>query len=282
MPAPIRKPKLVVFCGLAGQLDAYAPELKKRLPNSVLLNKNTLTDALLDGKNHTTPEYKLVKDKMYAALNQLVLDQLYDGNDVILHGYYGDKLTQKGTVELIVPYTSVYEVRVIYLHCDATTHQAILAKRDSARDADKQGDKYYPYRRQHMRNHLRELAQVSGVLFIDVQNDPFEANMAKVLNYVNGPAPFIHVTQLDAAAQDRLDKLTDVEVCDDLNRIKSVLAELRGITLDKLNENQALLTRSTWSLTPMYYALAAVGAAVSFTAVSSMISSSCARPSVKY
>jgi len=248
-PAQQQKPKLIVFCALAALQDDYTVELKKSLPNSVLLKKNTLTDALLDGKNHTTDEYKLVVKNMYAAFNQMAVDQLQDGNSVILHGYYGNKLTKPGTVELITPASNTYDVRVIYLHCSGTRHQAIISARGSDRDNDKKGDKYNPYRVEHIRDHLRELSKVSNVLLVDLEQNSFAENMQKILNYVQNPAPPIQIIAPSHDAEQRLRYLTLENALGGLTKFKKLLRELKGLSHV---EDNTELQQAKKSITPLY------------------------------
>jgi hypothetical protein len=226
-------PKLVVYCGLGALQDDYIAELLKHI-NAIHLNKNTLTDNLLGGKDHTTPEYQAVKPNMYAALNHLALDQLENGNNVILHGYYGNKLTQPGTVELFTPAPNTYEVKIIYLHCSGERHQKIIADRGSKRDDDKKGDKYNPYRLEHIHDHLREIAQVSDVLLVDIENNTLDKNMQIILNHIRSTANPIKITPLNTDAEKILAALTIEEALGGIETFKNILNKLRCNAVDEL------------------------------------------------
>lgn len=252
--ANVRKPKLIVFCALGALLDVYPTELKKRLPNSVLLRENTLTEALLDVNNHTTLEYQAVKKNIHKALNELALEQLKDGNDVILHGYYGDKLTQPGTIEYILPELQKdfadYDVRVMYLHCSAAKHSKYNDKRD---------DKYKAYRIEHIRNHLRELSKLSDVLLLDVESDAnFDANMKKIENYINDSVPALKIIDLSANAASELAALTLEHAYSDFNVFKNLLGKIKGVAPNFYERYDSKSNNMTY----LYGTLAVVGVGV--------------------
>lgn len=243
-----QKPKLIIFCALAALQDDYTIELQKKLPNSVLLNKNTLTDALLDGKNHTTDAYQMVKNNMYAALNNMAVDQLHNGNTVILHGYYGDKLTKAGIAEYITPASDEYDVRIIYLHCSGDRHQAIISARGSDRDNDKKGDKYDPYRMEHIRNHLRELSKISNVLLVDLEKNNFSENMKKIMDYVQNTSASIQINILSHAAEQRIKTLTLEEALGGFETFEKLLREIKNLTNVADNEESQRIK----SITTLY------------------------------
>lgn len=259
-----QKPKLIVFCSLAALQDEYTVELQKKLDKSVLLKKNTLTDALLDGKNHTTDAYQLVKKNMYAALNQMAVDQLKDGNTVILHGMYGDKLSQPGTIEYIMPASDAYDVRIIYLHCSGEKHQAIIAARGSDRDNDKKGEKYNPYRVEHIRNHLRELSKVSNVLLVDIEKNNFAENMQIILNYVQNPAPSIQIVATRDDAEQQLQNLTTEDALGGMQTFKKLLGDINGLSFA---EDNTELKPAKKLITPLYALGLGLGAGVLSLAV---------------
>jgi len=224
------KPKLIVICALGAIQEPYTTGLQKILSNSVRLDKNTLSDALLDGKNHTTETYQTVKKNMYAALHQLAVDQLRDGHDVILHSYHGDKLTQSGTVEYMIPESKDYDTYIIYLHCSGVRQQQLFSERNDTRDDDKRGAKYEPYRLDHIGRHLRELAQVSNVLLVDVEkHDNLEANLTKILQYVQSPAPTLTIIPLSDDAQQQLKDLTVEQALGGFDTFKQLLRNIKGI-----------------------------------------------------
>lgn len=198
------KKALVFFCGLAGVgKRTLIDELRKRMPNSAKFEKDLLSDSILGGLDHTTPEYKAIKDRIYRTLASLALDNLENGNTVaILQAYYGDKLTKPGTVEYIT--SENYEVKIVYVHCSANKQLERLEARGATRDDDKIGvdadgnDKFAPYRLTHIKNHLRELAQVSNCLILDTEDDAsLENNVAKIIAYINAPTARIEINAIE-------------------------------------------------------------------------------------
>lgn len=248
------KPKLIVICALGAVQEPYTSGLQKKLKNSVLLDKNTLSDALLDGKNHTTDAYQTVKRNIYAALDMLAMDQLKDGHDVIFHSYHGDKLTQPGTVEYIIPESNDYDTYIIYLHCSGERQQQLFTERNDTRDDDKRGAKYEPYRVDHIRRHLRELSQVSDALLVDVENSSdLESNLTKILQYVQGPAPILTITTLNNDAKTQLENLTVEQALGGFETFKKLLSELKDLN----TVNTIALQQAEKSLMPIYTSLCA-------------------------
>ncbi len=206
----VQKPTLVFFCGLAGTgkrtvIDA----LRKKLPNAIRLQKDVLSDTLLTGLDHTSAEYKAIKDRIYATLGALAFDNLEGGRGdmvAIMQGYYGDKLTKPGTVEAIT--RADVAVKIIYLHCDAATQKQRLIDRRLPRDKDKLGpnmdgtddkdqDIFSPYRFQHIKNHLEQLAKVSQFLILDTADVSPAENAEIIAEYIQQPEPPITIQPIN-------------------------------------------------------------------------------------
>lgn len=207
------KKALVFFCGLSSGISyMLVDELRKRMPNTATFEKNLLSDTLLNGLDHTTPQYHAIKDRIYRTLTLLALDNLRNENTVaILQAYYGDKLTNPGIVEAIT--SENYEVKIVYLHCSGKKQLQSLEDRAKSRDHDKLGldkdgqPKFPSYRLEHIKNHLRELAQVSHFLMLDTENDEnLDANVSKLIEYIHTPTPRIQITPI--ANQAALDAIT--------------------------------------------------------------------------
>lgn len=207
------KKVLVFFCGLAGVgKRTLIDELRKQLPNTAKFEKDLLSDNILAGLDHTTPEYMMIKDRIYTTLAMLAIDNLKNSNTTaILQAYYGDKLTKPGTVEYIT--SQDYEVKIVYVHCSGKKQLTRLKDRGAARDNDKIDydsyckNKFNPYRLIHIKNHLRELAQVSDCLILDTENDlSLESNVAKIIEYINTPTSSIEIKTI--LNKDGLDAVT--------------------------------------------------------------------------
>lgn len=195
-----KKKVVVFFCGLAGVgKRTLIDRLRKRIPNSAKFEKDLISDSILGGLDHTTPEYQIIKDRIYRTLAGLAIDNLENGNTTaILQAYYGDKLTKTGTVEYIT--SEDYEVKIVYAHCSAGKQIQRLKERGATRDGDKIGsdangnDKFPPYRLVHIKNHLRELSQVSNFLILDTEDDAIlEVNVDKIIEYINTPTARIEI-----------------------------------------------------------------------------------------
>lgn len=185
---PKNKPQLVVFCSLSAITPEYAEEFTRQT-GTVVLSKDVLTDALFDGGNHhNSAAYQEMKPNFYKALVAQAEDFLKQGVNVALFGYFGDKLADPNHPYLQELITNPdYNVSIVYLHQSAARHRNVIEiehAKDSRED-DKRGDKYEPYRVDHIQRHLNNLSRFSDVLVVDAENPTkVVENVNKIANYV--------------------------------------------------------------------------------------------------
>lgn len=185
---PNNKPTLVVFCSLSAITPEYAEEFTRQT-GTVVLSKDVLTDALFDGWNHhNSAAYQEMKPNFYKALVAQAEVFLKQGVNVALFGYFGDKLADPKYQYLQDLITNPgYNVSIVYLHQSAARHRNVIEiehVKDSRED-DKRGDKYPPYRLDHIQRHLDNLSPVSDVLVVDAEN-PTQVveNVKAIVTYV--------------------------------------------------------------------------------------------------
>lgn len=187
----IHKKVLLISCGLAGTgKSTHLNLLKTRISNAVHIDKDTISDALMpEGVDLSSPAYKAIKDKVYDTMLKLADLNLAENRLVILEGYFGNKLTSP----LLKNYLNSpnFETKIIYFYCSAAKQKARLEARAALdpiaklRDKDKlDPGKFDAYRRDHINQHNRELAQVPH-LVVDTENDAdLEHNIHKIVDYI--------------------------------------------------------------------------------------------------
>lgn len=178
---------IIVSTGLAGVGKTTHLKLLASIfgPLSVYINKDDINAELGQTYDPESEVYKRIAPKSYDLAAERALQAGLDGKIAILDGYFGNKLTNPTCKSLLD--NSRIDVRVIYFHCSGEQQKSRLLSRASPRDKDKEGDKFAPYRQQHLQDHLRELAQVPH-LFIDTELDEsLEINVAEILKYLHMP-----------------------------------------------------------------------------------------------
>ncbi len=184
---------IILGAGLAGvgkstHLTRLAETLTGQGITCVYLDKDKINADLGQVYDPNSEYYKnYVKPRSYQLMIESAQRHITDGTQVvILDGYFGDKLTASPTKELLI--ATEFDTRVIYFHCTGETQRQRLTQRGLERDADKEGEKFKPYRRNHLQNHMRELAQIPP-LFIDTEREEdLESNIASVVTYLERPS----------------------------------------------------------------------------------------------
>lgn len=189
------KPTIVIFMGLAGSgKRTIIDELMKQI-SVTKIEKDIVSDNLLDGQDHTSDAYAMVAPNIYQVMSSVALDNLRENDSVaILQGYYGDKLTKPKIKELLE--NTQYNIKLVYVHCSAATQLERIEQRALARDDDKRGEKYGDYRSKHIRNHLQNIVAVDGpVLLLDTDESSAAINAQKVLDFMRRPQESLKVKE---------------------------------------------------------------------------------------
>ena len=175
---------IILAAGLAGVgKTTYFKALAQTIPNSVYIDKDDVNAELGQSYDANSVYYKtVIAPKTYHIMLQRAHAYLAQGKTVLLDGYFGNKLTQSPIKELFTE--NEVMTSVVYFHCSAEKQQQRLLLRASPRDQDKEGEKFIPYRRKHLSEHVRDLARVPH-LVIDTEKDTaLEQNVEIINDYV--------------------------------------------------------------------------------------------------
>lgn len=188
------KKVLIISTGLAGVgKSKHINALKNRLSNSVHIDKDTISAALMpNGVDLASPEYKAIKDRVYDVMLRLVDLNVQQKNSVILEGYFGPKLTSPLLKNYLM--SKNFETKVLYFHCSGAKQKERLMARASTdpeakiRDKDKlDPEKFDKYRLEHVTQHMTELSQVPHLLIDTEKEEDLDKNIEKIIQFIEAP-----------------------------------------------------------------------------------------------
>lgn len=207
---------LILSTGLAGVgKTTHLREIAQLIPNCVYIDKDLINEAFLGTHSMQSDYYNVhVKMQTYALMIKQALSQLSLGKVVIIDGGVGGKLTSvfKNYLD-----TKEFTTKVIYFHCSGETQRERVIERNAARDNDKKGDAFIPYRHKHITEHLQELAQIAH-LSVDTE-DPanLRNNIKLIIDYIRRPRQACFVSSYS------LPRLTQKDAMKGLSDIKFLL-----------------------------------------------------------